>query len=117
LACLGEAIERLQPYPLDDDLVVESSLARWSLDEEPLGPSRWTLFHPEQYATPGFPFAPFTDDLVVRWVPVRRADDGEPAWVPEEFVYLYGRPATPHVLASGISTGLSCGRTGDPVVL
>ncbi len=117
LACLGEAIERLQPYPLDDDLVVESSHARFPLDEPALGPGRFVLFHPEQHAAPGFPFAPFTPDLVVRWAPMRRASDGEPVWVPEELVYLYGRPGAPHVLAPGISTGLSCGRAGDPVVL
>lgn len=117
LACLGEAIERLQPYPLEDDLVVESSHAGWSLDEEALGPSRWTLFLPEQYASAGFPFLPFDPDLVVRWAPMRRVADGEAVWVPEEMVYLYGRPETPHRLAPGISTGLSCGRRGDPIVL
>jgi ribosomal protein S12 methylthiotransferase accessory factor len=87
LACVGEAIERLQPWPQDDDLVVESSLAAWPLDEEPLGPSRWVLFHPGQYAAPGFPFRPFTADLVLRWVPLRRVADGEPVWVPDELLH------------------------------
>jgi ribosomal protein S12 methylthiotransferase accessory factor len=126
LACVGEAIERLQPWPQPDDLVVESSLAAWPLDEEPLGPSRWVLFHPGQYGAPSpggrdgrpsFPFRPFTPDLVLRWAPMRRVADGEPVWVPEEMLHLYGRPASPHRLAPGISTGLSCGRGDHPTVL
>src|SRR5262249_57479130 len=61
-ACLGEAIERLQPYPLPCDQVVEASFASWPLDEAAVAPDRWVLFHAEQYAHAPFPFQPFPPD-------------------------------------------------------
>jgi ribosomal protein S12 methylthiotransferase accessory factor len=116
-ACVGEAIERLQPYPLPCDQSVEASWARWPLAEPAVEPHRWVLFHPEQYAQPGFPFAPFTDATVCRWTCFRQALTGEPCWVPEELAYLYPRPGEVHRICPAISTGLSCGRAGDPVLL
>jgi ribosomal protein S12 methylthiotransferase accessory factor len=58
-----------------------------------------------------------TADTVCRWVCCREAATGLPAWVPEELVYLTlprGRPAQ---LCPLISSGLSCGRWGQPVLL
>ena len=51
-------------------------------------PERWVLFHPEQYALPGFPYHAFTRDTVCRWVCFREAFSGSPHWVPEELAYL-----------------------------
>jgi ribosomal protein S12 methylthiotransferase accessory factor len=116
-ACLGEAIERLQSYPLPGDLSVEASYADWPLDEPAVPPGRWVLFHPEQYAQPGFPFRPFTEATECRWMGFRRAGTGEPWWVPEEMAFLYPRRGAAHQVAPATSTGLSCGRFGEPVLL
>jgi ribosomal protein S12 methylthiotransferase accessory factor len=120
-AALGEAVERWMPRPLPSDLRVLASFAGWPLDEPAVRPSAWVLFHPEQYASPAFPFRPFTDETPSHWVCCRDAATGEPVWVPEAFVFLQpprGGPAPPGWdLAPSISTGLSAGRAGIPVVL
>src|SRR5207248_10763594 len=117
LACAGEAIERVLAYPLPCDQVVEASYDSWPLDEPAVPPDRWVLFHPEQYALPGFPFEPLTPATRCRWACCRQAGTGEPRWVPEELVYLFARPGRGQQLCPTLSTGLSCGRVGDPVLL
>jgi|GEM_PF-2290284 len=112
-ACIGEAIERMQPYRLPDDACVESSFREWPLKERAIDPRQWILFHPQQYAQNGFPFKPFTDQSVCRWICFRHAGSGEPVWVPEEMAYLF-RPDS-HTIAPAVSTGLSCSQTGAPI--
>jgi ribosomal protein S12 methylthiotransferase accessory factor len=116
-ACVGEAVERWQAYPLPDDQRVEARFDRWPLDEPAVEPEHWVLFHPEQYAQPGFPFEPLTRATRCRWVCMRRAADGTPCWVPEEMAYLFLRPGEGHRYCPGLSTGLACGRSGQPVLL
>jgi ribosomal protein S12 methylthiotransferase accessory factor len=115
-ACLGEAIERWQPYPLPVDQVVEASFEAWPLGEPAAPPARWVLFTPDQYALPGFPFRPLTHQSVCRWVCCRQAPDGEPWWVPEDWVFLFARAGS-HGFGPSTSTGLGCGRPGQPVLL
>ena len=116
-ATLGEAIERWQPYPMPGDHVVESAFDAWPLDEPAIDPSRWVLFAPDQYEPPGFPFRPLTSRTVCRWVCCRTVPDGTPCWVPEELVFLYPRVGADHAFGPSISTGLSSGRPGHPVLL
>ncbi len=116
-ACVGEAIERWQPYPLPNDQAIEASYDAWPLAEPAVEPERWVLFHPEQYARTDFPFTPFTRRTVCRWVCCREAGSGDPHWVPEDLVYLFPRPGGKHGICPGLSTGLSAGRRNDPVLL
>ena len=114
-ACLGEAIERVQSYPLSQDTLVRASFRGWHEPEPALPPESWVLFHPEQYASEGFPFPVFDADSLCRWVAFRDAGTGEVAWIPEELGFLFGHQ--PHRISPSISTGLSCGRWGQPVLL
>jgi ribosomal protein S12 methylthiotransferase accessory factor len=116
-ACVGEAIERLQPYRLPADRLVWSSCAAWPLAEPAVPPTRWVLFHAEQYASPGFPFRPLTPTVECSWLGFREARTGRPWWVPADFAFLFLDPGTVHAFAPAVSTGLSCGRVGDPVLL
>lgn len=116
-ACVGEAIERAQARPLPDDQVITSSFAGWPLAEPALPPERWVLFHREQYAQRGFPFRPFMSETACAWVRCRRAGEGTPCWLPAEMVYLNLAPGQEHRIAPGFSTGLACGRTGNPILL
>ncbi|HEY7307927.1 MAG TPA: YcaO-like family protein [Gemmataceae bacterium] len=116
-AGVGEAIERWQCRALPQDRLVTASHADWPLDEPAIEPERWVLFHPRQYARAGFPFEPFTRQTTVSWVCCREAGSGQPWWVPEELVFLMRPAGAPHRLGPAISTGLSCGRAGDPVLL
>jgi ribosomal protein S12 methylthiotransferase accessory factor len=116
-ATVGEAIERLQTYPLPGDHLVTAREAEWPLPEPPVPCERWVLFHAEQYRQQGFPFEPLTPATICPQVCCRRAITGEPWWVPAELVYLDAPAGQTHRLCPGLSTGLACGRTGDPVVL
>ena len=116
-ACVGEAIERLQPQPLDHDQHIQGSFESWPIDEPAVAPERWVLFHAEQYAQRDFPFRPFTRETECRWVCFREALTGRPWWVPEEFAFLNPRNGAVHQICPGVSTGLSCGQHGQPVLL
>jgi thiazole/oxazole-forming peptide maturase SagD family component len=111
-ASLGEAVERWQPQPLPWDEFVEARYSDWNLDEEAVAPERWVLFSDEQYAQAGFPFAPLRKSC--RWVCCREAATGRPVWAPAGLVFL-ASDLPP--IAPSISTGLSAGRRGDPVLL
>jgi ribosomal protein S12 methylthiotransferase accessory factor len=116
-AGVGEVVERMQPYPLARDRAVEAAFARWPLDESAVDPVRWILFHPDQYAQDNFPFRPLTQETVCRWVCFRRVPSGDPWWVPEDLAFLYPRAGACHQTCPAVSTGLSCGRIGHPVLL
>jgi ribosomal protein S12 methylthiotransferase accessory factor len=116
-AGVGEVIERWQPYPLARDRAVQAAFAHWPLDEPAVNPQRWVLFHPDQYAQPNFPFRPLRGETVCPWVSFRRVPDGEPWWVPEDLAFLYPRAGARHQTSPAVSTGLSCGRRGQPVLL
>src|SRR5262249_25945132 len=113
----GEAVERWQSWPLPGDGAVPASFQDWPLDEPAVPPGRWVLFHPEQYALPGFPFRPFTPATVCRWVCFRQAFTGLPWWVPEELAYLALPAGRCAGLCPQVSTGLASGRWGQPVLL
>jgi ribosomal protein S12 methylthiotransferase accessory factor len=114
-AGVGEAVERWQCWPLPCDRTVEASFADWPLDEPAVAPSRWVLFHAEQYAQPGFPYEPFTPTTVCRWVCFRQAFSGAPWWVPQELAYL-SLPRSRAHLCPLMSTGLACGQWPQPVL-
>ncbi len=116
-ACVGEAVERVQVWPLPRDQSVPACFDAWPQAEPAVPPERWVLFHPEQYAQPGFPFEPLASRTVCRWVCCREARTGQPWWVPEELVFLDTRAGERHRFGPAISTGLSCGRPGQPVLL
>jgi ribosomal protein S12 methylthiotransferase accessory factor len=116
-AALGEGVERLQPYPLPSDGSIEASFEEWPLHEPAVEPGRWVLFYREQYALDGFPFRPFTRRTRCRWISFREAVSGDPRWVPEELAYLFMPAGRAHSISPGISTGLSAGRAGQPVLL
>lgn len=116
-ACVGEGIERVLARALPHDASVEASWKSWPLDERAIEPGRWVLFHRDQCRSHDFPFAPLTSETVCRWVCCREATTGSPAWVPEELVFLVPRHGECQRHTFGYSTGLSCGRIGDPVLL
>jgi ribosomal protein S12 methylthiotransferase accessory factor len=116
-AGIGEAVERWMPQPLAQDQIVESSFASWQLNEPALGPDRWIAFHRGQFDQPGFPFVAWSRDAVRHWVCCREVLSGTPAWVPVQYVFLVSDGAGGHRFGPAISTGLSCGRVVDPVLL
>ncbi|MBX3275195.1 MAG: YcaO-like family protein [Sandaracinaceae bacterium] len=117
-ACVGEAIERCEGWLRAADGAIEATYAAWPRDEPAIAPSAFALFSEPQYARDGFPFARLTERTCTRWVALRDAIDGSPAWVPDAFVALAAAPGEGHGVAPLISTGLAAGVAGThPVVL
>lgn len=116
-ACVGETIERLQPYTLPDDQITVASYDAWPLNELAVPPERWVLFHPDQHRQSGFPFQPLTRQTECAWVCCRQAGTGAPMWAPTDLVFMDSRAGHAHHICPGLSTGLACGRTGDPMLL
>jgi ribosomal protein S12 methylthiotransferase accessory factor len=122
LACLGEGVERFSGHPLPSDEFVEAShdelAARGvGVDGGVVDPQRWVLFHPHQYASGRVPFEPLARSTRCRFTRFRESCTGRSLLVPEDFAFLYPRAGARHRFAPGISTGLSAGRAGDPVIL
>lgn len=115
LAAAGEAIERWQTHLLPCDRVWRGRFAEAeSLAIDPLAfpldPLAIPLYHREQYAQPGFPFAPLARELELDWLRFRRASDGEAVRVPAELAVMDLRPGARHRFAPAISTGWSAHR-------
>lgn len=117
LACIGEGIERHRAHPLGADERLSASVAEWPLTDRALPASAWALFHAEQYASAGFPFAPFHAETVCNWSRFRDSATGEALWIPEDIAYLFPSPGDSHRLAPGTSTGLVAGRLAHPLLL
>jgi len=115
-ATLGESLERYAAglYRPDD-----LTLSIWrDLDEPAVAPATVGLFSADQYAQHDFPFAPFTENTPVRWVPATRLSDQRTILVPAFLVYLpYRRVHGEASIAPSISTGLAAGSTREAAIL
>ncbi len=110
-AAIGEAAERYSASFLPVDELTLATAAQ--LGPEAVDPSRFSLFHADQYAEPGFVCRPFTETTPVRWVQGVLLPSGAPAWLPAQLVYLTGLPPAPGetIIGYATSSGLACGPT------
>ncbi|RZQ64721.1 YcaO-like family protein [Amycolatopsis suaedae] len=111
-AALGEAIERYCGNLVPDRLPLRSYRELRAAGVAAVDPAELALYSPRQYATPGFPFVPFTPDLEVAWTRGTDLRTGEEVWVPASLVYLnyfrgahVAEPPTHALSYSGIATG------------
>lgn len=111
-AAVGEAVERYCGNAVPDVLEVSSYDDLSASGRRAVDPAGLALYSPEQYATPGFPFVPFTRDLAVAWVVGRDLADGKPTLVPASLAYLNyyrgahaGEPPTNGQAYAGIAAG------------
>jgi ribosomal protein S12 methylthiotransferase accessory factor len=105
-AAVAEAVERYSAaYVPDESLVVATAR---ELGPSAPAPESFALFAPEQLASAGFPFAPFTADTRLSWVRGTRLADGARAWLPAQLVYLGAVDDEP-MIAYSTSNGLAAG--------
>jgi ribosomal protein S12 methylthiotransferase accessory factor len=105
---LGESVERYCAAFVDEDELRLSSLLE--LGEKAIHPSLWALFDGQQWSTPGFPVAPFSEETRVRWTRAFSLTKNRPVYVPASFVHIPYRPAETEarILPWQVSTGLAC---------
>jgi ribosomal protein S12 methylthiotransferase accessory factor len=116
-AAIGEAAERYSAGLVPDGEVVLASADE--LGGAAVDPARFALFHPRQYAAPGFRARPFTQSTRVRWVRGFELASGQPAWLPVQLVYLAGLPPAEgeELIGYATSNGLACRPTLEEAVL
>lgn len=109
---VGEAIERYCPALFDFE---ELPLCSWEdAPSDAVSPEEWALYAPDQYAEPGFPWAPFERTTPIRWTMATDLPTGRNLLVPAARVfmpynYYLGTGDTP--IDQPISTGLACHRS------
>ncbi|WP_237077409.1 YcaO-like family protein [Myxococcus xanthus] len=82
LTARAEAIERASSLLRVPDVCATPARAL----AQPFLPMRdWDLYTPEQYASPGFPYTPVTQDTPLDWVRATDAETGEHLLVPAAF--------------------------------
>jgi len=108
LTARAEAIERASSLLRAPD--VRATPARTL--EYPFLPMRhWALYTPEQYASPGFPYAPITQDTPLDWLWATDATSGERLLVPAAFT-TSERLVGPRFLCA-TSNGVATHTSGD----
>jgi len=114
-AAIGEALERYSASFLPEDRLWHGTARR--LGERAVRPRTFALFHPQQLAQPGFPFAPFTEETETDFVEGIRVITGEPAYVPAGLVFLWPAPGGGRPIAYPTSSGLACAPTATEATL
>jgi ribosomal protein S12 methylthiotransferase accessory factor len=114
-AALGEALERYSGVYLPPDTIVEATARE--LGARAVRPSRFALYDETQFALPHFPLVPFTEDTRTTFVGGVALDDGSPALLPAELVYLRRPPSRYRPIGHATSSGLACGPTEDEAIL
>jgi ribosomal protein S12 methylthiotransferase accessory factor len=114
-AALGEAAERYSVAYCSGERLRHGSAA--SLGSSAVDPARFALFHPRQYAEPGFRYVPFERDTVVRWTPGWSLRDGSPVLLPAQLVYLRAPAADEAAIGYATSNGVACGATLEEAAL
>jgi ribosomal protein S12 methylthiotransferase accessory factor len=105
----GEAIERYSAAIFDVESFPFCSARE--ADFPAVAPSDFALYSPEQHAQKDFPFDPFNDDSLVRWVQARKLGQEAPVFVPAGAAYVpffYYMGTNEAALMQPISTGLAC---------
>ncbi|EPH44218.1 YcaO-like family protein [Streptomyces aurantiacus] len=109
IAAAAEGLERY--YAIRYSRTAPCRSGSWAADPEArVHPGAWTPFATEQYAEPGFPFRPLTEDSELRWYPGEDLHTGDGLWLPGPavcFPYLRSR-AEPGMLPA-VTTGLAFG--------
>lgn len=104
---LLEALERYGAVgPGGRRPVVRASYA--AVHDRAVDPRALGLHPPEHYARPGFPYRPFTEDAVCRWVWGHSFAAGGPVLVPERSVH-YGESADDQPFCYELANGCALG--------
>lgn len=113
-SALGEAVECYASLYWDDGEVVygrQANLAGPALDPRRLG-----LYRPHQYKH--LPYAPYSDETVLGWVPARSLVSNETIFVPALAVFMAYRARQPQeFICATTSNGLATGPTLAQAIL
>ena len=112
MVAIGEAVEHYCAYFVPEDLPQTTYKDLRQKGFNALGPYEWPLYSSSQYNQEDFPFRPFTDETVVRWVEGLSLLGNGNKLVPAGLVYISYKQAPGEVKIcptnfTGIASGLS----------
>lgn len=87
-SAVGESLERYCGNFVPDGLRTGSSRLLSDEGLDVLDPATLALYSRSQYATPGFPFTPFSEDVSTRWAQGNWMEDHRECWVPASLVWV-----------------------------
>jgi ribosomal protein S12 methylthiotransferase accessory factor len=106
-AAVGEALERYSASYVPPDRLLFATARE--LGPAAVAPERFALFSERQYASPGFPFRPFTPDTRVAWVEGQTVPGAAAAFLPAELVFLGDASLGEQRIGYATSSGAACG--------
>lgn len=111
---MGESIERYCSALYDyEDMPLETYRSAPFIC---VSPEKFALYSPQQYARQGFPYVPFKENTLVRWVPATDPMTREHWHIPAAMVYVpyfYSDKRAGAPIVQPISTGLACHSSYD----
>ena len=115
-AAVGEAAERYSAcYTADAGAFVATAREIGAAAVEPW---RFSLYSDHQYAMPGFPYACFTSETRVAWVPGAELPSGATVYLPAQLVYLAWPPMRGEArIGRSTSNGLAAHATTEEATL
>jgi ribosomal protein S12 methylthiotransferase accessory factor len=115
-AAVGEAVERYSGTFVPSERLVVATADE--LGDVAVAPERFALFSAAQYASAGFPFAPFTRETRVAWIDGWSVADDRRVLVPAELVFLAQPvPAGCARIGYATSSGMACAETIDEALV
>jgi ribosomal protein S12 methylthiotransferase accessory factor len=109
-AALGESIERYAAAHRPVERILVGTAAEFG--RACIDPARCALFAPEQHATPGFPYQPFTETTTTSWIDGIDLRSGDAVLIPAQMVLLNSERARGEQrICYGTSSGLACHST------
>ncbi len=107
LGAIGEAFERYAASRCDLDALVQARMAE--LDGQVLDPRQVGMYDKAQYASQGFPFAPFDREAVHFWSLAKNLRTGAKTWVLASQLYYKFPSVFSDFVAQVTSSGLAAG--------
>lgn len=116
---LGEAVERYCSA-----IYKKEAFPLFSKKEAPFScasPHMWDIHDSKQYLDPRFPFVPFQDDTLIRWVPAYELTTKTIQHIPAQTVYIpyyaFQKDGPEQLIGQVISTGLACHHSFEKAAL
>jgi ribosomal protein S12 methylthiotransferase accessory factor len=105
---IGEAIEHYCGSHPTIERIRRAKLS--AVGPDAVLPADCVLFSKAQYATPGFPFSPLSEDTELDWLPVTELSSGRTVLAPAALIHLNPRPRPQEEnLCPSTSNGLAAG--------
>jgi len=112
IKCIGETVERysqvISELLRESEIILESYDRLSEVVARKLERTALSFFSEQQYSTPEFPFAPFSESEPLGWLQVESLIDGSRTWAPAQLLFI-GYALKRHLGERWINSSVSTG--------